>query len=410
MRIMDCHVPEGKEDMLWSLVKDPGEFWHDLSSQSERVLRVLLEGGMAAYREKWTGAGWHEVESGRRGYCNGFYRRKRWVTSKGDLGPVRVPRCRERGLTEALLRAFQEGTRPMEAAAQEMFLAGVSTRRVGELLEPILGIRMSATQVSRITPKLNREVRGWHERRLEDRYVYLFVDAIFLKARSAPSIYRAKGRGRIRAVLVAYGVTCEGIKELIEFRVVGKETKAGWVAFLEDLVRRGLTGAHLQLVVSDGGPGVVGALDEVYPFARRQRCWFHKMGNVVSKVRVGDRLACAQQLRTVCQASGPKQAEKRYRTWAEHWRKRYPDAVRCVDADLEALLAFFHMPSAHWKMVRTTNAIERCFREVRRRTHSIGCFMDDSSLERLVFALFSYLNKKRALGPCREFRIQAQAA
>jgi transposase-like protein len=210
--------------------------------------------------------------------------------------------------------------------------------------------------------------------------------------------------------LVAYGITVQGRKELIGYRLEDSEAEAGWRRLLGGLWRRGLAGAAVQLIVTDGGRGLLAALDDYYPETPRQRCWFHKLSNVLTKVRKKHLAACLQGLRRVYQAASRREAEQAYQAWARQWVGCEPAAVRCVEGDLEPLLAFFQMPKAHWRMLRTTNAIERCFREVRRRTRAIGCFVNDASLERMIYGLFRFMNEKRAGKSCAEFAREQRAA
>ena len=153
-----------------------------------------------------------------------------------------------------------------------------------------------------------------------------------------------------------------------------------------------------------GCGGLIAAVQEVYPFVPRQRCWFHKMQNVATKVRRKDQPAVLRALRPVYQAANRRAAERAAEAWAAVWRDRYPDAVVCVAQDLPELLAFYDVPEAQRRMVRTTNPIERRFREVRRRTDSIGTFVNDASIERIVYGLVAYYNAKYATRVCREFR------
>jgi transposase-like protein len=254
------------------------------------------------------------------------------------------------------------------------------------------------------------EVRRFHDGALSDKYVYLFFDGIHLKRRASPRLFRSPAQARHRVVLVAYGITERGEKELIGYRLEAGESEAAWRRFLGGLVRRGLTGQRVRLIVTDGGKGLLSALDDFYPISPRQRCWFHKMSNVLVKVRRSNLKACLRGLRKVYEAGSRGEAERAYRLWASAWIGREPKAVRCVEQDLEELLAFYEMPQAHRKMLRTTNAIERCFREVRRRTRSIGCFVNDKSLERMIYGLFRFINEKRAGKVCKEFKARAQAA
>ncbi len=390
---------------LWPLVKEPDEFWGDLGTQGRRLLKELLEGTMEAYRDEWVEVPWHQPAPTRTTHRNGYYHRKRWPTALGLLENVRVPRCRDKGFTQRMLARLDHHRDDLGQSAVDMLLAGVSTRRVGELLERIIRLPVSAGQVSRLAKRLDAAVRQFHARPLADEYVYLLFDAIYLKARGAPRLIETGlRRTRKRVVLVAYGITHAGIKQIIDFRVAQSESEPAWRNFLWRLSRRGLEGQSLKLITTDGCPGLIAAIEEVYSFVPRQRCWFHKMENVAKKVRRKDQPPVLRGLRPVYQAAHRRAAERAVRTWAELWRDRYPDAVACVEQDLNELLAFYDVPEPHRRMVRTTNPIERRFREVRRRTNSIGTFVNDASLERIVYGLVAYYNAKYAARVCKEFR------
>lgn len=390
---------------LWSLVKDPEEFWGDLSTQGRRLLRELLEATMEVWRDEYVAAKWHASAAERRGYRNGYYRRKHWRTALGPLDPVRVPRCRASGLTQRMLARLEDHRETFSTQVIEMLLSGVSTRRVGDLLDRIIQLPVSAGQVSRLAKRLDAQVQDFHRRRLGDDYPHLIFDAIHLKARGTPRlIATALRRSRRRVVLVAYGVTRQGIKQIVDFRVAGSESEAGWRQFLQSLYRRGLEGRHVKLITTDGHGGLATAVEDVFPEVSRQRCWFHKMQNVASVVRVRDRSAVLRGLRPVYDAPSRPAALKAYGRWVGRWRDIYPKAVERVEKDLDLLLAVYALPPEHRRMMRTSNGIERRFREVRRRTDAIGTFMDDASIERLVFGLISYFNRKYAHHVCREFR------
>ncbi len=199
-------------------------------------------------------------------------------------------------------------------------------------------------------------------------------------------------------------MTRAGIKPIIDFRVAQNESEPAWRNFLWSLYRRGLEGEALKLITTDGCAGLIAAIADVYPCVARPRCWFHKMQNVAKRVRRKDQPLLLRGLRPVYQAANRRAAERAVMAWAEVWRDRYPDAVACVEQDLNELLAFYDVPEPHRRMVRTTNPIERRFREVRRRTNSIGTFVNDASLERIVYGLVAYYNSKYAARVCKEFR------
>jgi putative transposase len=400
----------GRRVNLWELVAAPEEFFRDTRRSCLTLLKPILEQGLEVLRDRAIGVAAYDRGVARQDRRNGYYTRQAFATALGRIERLRVPRCRKRQLMAEVHERLRQAQGALEDQVVEMYLKGVSTRNVGQLLDGLVGVSVSAGQVSHLARRLDALVGRFHQRSLEDRYVYLFLDGIYLKSRHVPPAFRPVAAARRRVVLAAYGVTRQGIKELIDFRVEAKEDAAGWGRFLLSLWRRGLQGAALRLIVSDGGKGVLAAVGDVYPEAPHQRCWFHKMSNVASKVKKRHAAACLQGLRAVYQAPTRRAAERAYTAWARRWQHPEPAAVRCVAQDLEALLRFYAVPAAHRKMVRTSNAIERCFREVRRRTRSIGTFVDQASLERLVYGLFDSLNRRRAQQVCREFRSTQVAA
>lgn len=407
MRFVEAELQRADARMPnpWSLFKTPEEFWGDLSTHGRLLLKKLLEETMETWRDEYVQAGPHELSADRRARRNGYYRRKTWPTALGTLENLRVPRCRQKGLTEQMFCRLEDHRQALGDSVIDMLLSGVSTRRVGELLERIIGLPVSAGQVSRLARRLDAEVRAFHTAPLQDEYEYLLLDAIYLKARSTPRLIdTGLRRTRKRVLLVAYGITHGGIRRIIDFRVANGESEAAWSGFLWSLFRRGLSGQSLRLITTDGGGGLISAVEAVWPVVPRQRCWFHKMHNVANRVRKKDQQTVLQGLRKVYAAANRRQAESEYILWARRWKERYESAVACVEKDLPELLAVFDLPAEHRRMLRTTNPIERRFREVRRRTRSIGTFVNDASIERIAYGLVAYFNRKYAQQICRAFR------
>jgi putative transposase len=403
-KCQEYYVPqEGRKVNLWSLLPRPEEFFEDVQGASLKVVKASLEMALESRRDELIGAQAHERAEGRGDYRNGYYVRKRFETAIGRIEGLRIPRCRKRSLVRELSDQMKRTKGAVEEKVVEMFLKGLSVRSIGPILDGLLGLPISPGQVSRLAREWDHRVQAFHQRPLEDRYVYLFFDGIHLKRRSPPRLFRKLSERTRKVVLVAYGITAEGVKELIGYRLENSEAEAGWRRLLGSLRRRGLTGQAVELVATDGGSGLLAALEDFYPETPRQRCWFHKMSNVLTKVRKAHLGPCLQGLRKVYQARNRATAQQAYEAWARQWAGKEPSAVRCVEKDLESLLAFFDRPPRHRKMLRTTNAIERCFREVRRRTRSIGCFVNDLSLERMIYGLFRFMNEKRAGKPCAEF-------
>jgi transposase-like protein len=367
------------------------------------MVKASLEAALESRRDALVGAEAHERASERGDYRNGYYLRKRFDTAIGRIEGLRIPRCRKRSLIRELTAQMDRTKGAVEEKVVEMFLKGLSVRSIGPILDGLLGLPISPGHVSRLAREWDHLAAQFHERPIEDRYVYLFFDGIHLKRRSPPRLFRRLCERTRKVVLVCYGVTADGAKELIGYRLEDSEGEAGWRRLLGGLRRRGLVGQAVKLVVTDGGSGLLAALDDFYPESHRQRCWFHKMSNVLAKLRKAHLAECLKGLRKVYQAGNRAAAERAYEAWARQWSCLEPAAVRCVEKDLESLMGFFEMPKRHWKMLRTTNAIERCFREVRRRTRAIGCFVNDASLDRMIYGLFRFLNEKRSRRACKEF-------
>ena len=208
---------------------------------------------------------------------------------------------------------------------------------------------------------------------------------------------------RRRVVLVAYGITAQGRREVIAYQFAHNgESEACWTEFLQDLYQRGLQGQHLRLIVSDGGKGLAAALPLVFPRVAVQLCWAHKLRNIADKVRRSEG-SCVAQAAGMYRAQNRAQAQRAFRQWKRNWEQRRPQAVACVERDLERLLSFYDVPEHHWKKVRTTNVIERSFREVRRRTRPMSSFANPGSCDRIVFGVISHLNRSWEKKPFKEF-------
>jgi transposase-like protein len=242
-----------------------------------------------------------------------------------------------------------------------------------------------------VAKQLDAAVAAFHRRPLKDQYRVLVLDGVVLK--------RKTGAGALaRPVLVALGLRPDGKKEVIDFRLASAESAAQWEQFLGDLVRRGLTGERLDMLCVDGGSGLRAALPAAYPEVPVQRCWAHKIRNVLNKVRRADQATVKAGLHRIMNATTLPAAWSAARRFAERWACSYPKVVACLRADLDDLLTCFRYAAlAERKAVRTTNAIERRFREVRRRTRPMGTFQDRTSMDRILFAVFTHENRNQGL-------------
>lgn len=382
-------------DDLWRGVKYGDEdWWEEFEAAQLRIVKTILESSLEEELLMELGAARYKRTRSRRNYRNGHYQRS-FATKYGVIKALRVPRARESYQSQILPR-YQRRQQQVHKMIREMFLSGVSTRRVGEVLSTVGGENVSPQTVSRILRSLDREVHLFQNRPLADIYQYLFLDGICLKVKG--SVERQK-----RQVLCAYGIRRDGKREVISFRQATDESEAKWEAFLRDLYDRGVVGRRLKLIVTDGCPGLHRALDTVYPYVSRQRCWAHKLRNVANKLKRQDQGECTREAARIYQAQTRREAVKCYREWEAHWQHAYPQAVKCLAKDLDELLSFLDAPPDHRVRVRTTNVIERSFREVRRRTRPMTCFTNTASVDRIIYGVISHLNRHWKEKPLRQF-------
>jgi len=358
-------------------------------------VKKLIEQALEVERDYHMQLGYYEHEPEFRfDYRNGYYFRD-FATKLGLLRRLRIPRTR-RGYRSQLLPRYQRRQEAVHELVREAFLRGISTRQVGEVLEPVLGEAYSAQTVSNLARELNAAVHEFHHRRLADAYVYLFLDGVVLKMRDSRRVVVR------RTILVAYGITATGKREVIDYQLAQGESEASWVAFLQNLYLRGLEGRNLKLITTDGSTGLAAALPLAFPCVPVQLCWAHKMRNIADKVPQKDG-SCVGEASAIYRAKNKNEAQRAFQQWKRRWEARRPKAVACVERDLEALLQFFDVPEAHWKKVRTTNVIERAFREVRRRTRPISSFSSCDSCDRIVYGVISHLNRSWERKPLPEF-------
>ena len=325
--------------------------------------------------------------------ANGFYTRS--LSSRSGLLKLKVPRSRSGTFQSQVIPRYQRRAQVVNQALREVFLLGVSTRQAGRALSTLVGEKVSASTVSEVSKVLDQSVHRWHRRPLADHYQYLLLDGVSVRIRLA-------GRVQRRMVLCAYGITQQGQRELLDFLLVKAEGEDTWHNFLSDLWRRGLKGAALKLVATDGQAGLIRALARLWPRLSHQRCWAHKLRNLENKLKASQR-PCLEEAKLIYLAANGKEAQKRFGKWQKHWQIRAPKAVACLAEDLEELLAFFDCPPKHWKRIRTTNVIERTFVEVRRRIRKMCAFTTRSSCERILYAVFKRMNDDWTLHPLKDF-------
>jgi putative transposase len=372
----------------------------DITAAARENLKWMIERTLETEITQRLGATRYARSASRSDWRNG-HRSRDLVTEMGLLVGLRVPRSRRGSYQPQVFERYGRRARLVNELIVEMFVAGVATRRVGEVLQALLGDSPSASTVSRVAKSLDARVRAFHLRALKDRWRFLVLDGVYMSVKGACGL--RKRVVLVAFVLVAYGIDTEGRRELLDFQLADGESEAEWSAFLESLWRRGLEGTHLEMAIMDGAPGLAAALQAVYPHARRQRCWVHKLRNVSNKVRRADRDEVMKGARAIYLAPTRRAAIKAFRRWKKRWHPHYLKAVQCLEKDLDALLCCMDYPIHQRPKLRTTNAIERAFVEVRRRTRPISAFTNDASCERITYALVAHLNAQWSPKPLPQF-------
>jgi transposase-like protein len=368
-------------------------FFEDLDQLMKGRHRQFLEELMGYERQCFLNVRPYERSEGRVDQANGFYERA--LTTRMGVLPLRVPRTRSGHFHPQVLPRYQRREGVINQALQAVFLLGVSTRQSGRALATLVEDAVSAATVSAVAKALDAAVLSFHRRRLADTCRDLILDGVSVRIRLVGKVQR-------RMVLCAYGLTRQGKCELIDFQIVKAEGEDPWYGFLWNLWSRGLHGEFLELIATDGQPGLIKALGRLWAAVPHQRCWAHKLRNLENKLKASQR-SCLEEAKLIYQAPHRTEALRRFRLWKRRWQGQAPKAVACLEEDLEELLAFFGCPKPHWKRLRTTNVIERLFVEVRRRIRTMCAFTTRDSCERILFSVFDRMNTHWSRHPLPAF-------
>jgi len=347
---------------------------------ADDVFRELLKGTiqqvLEAEMEEAVGAGKWERTDGRLGYRSG-YRGRTLVTRVGKL-ELRVPQDRAGRFSTELFERYQRSEKAFVSALAEMYIQGVSTRKVKAITEELCGHEVSASTVSTINQKLDEDLERFARRPLDEPYPYVVLDARYEKIREDSVI-------RSRAVLVAIGINWDGRRCVLGVELANRESATSWKEFLLGLRQRGLHG--VELAVSDDHPGLRRATVEVLPEAAWQRCYVHFLRNALDHLpRRGDD-DCVKELRWIYDRRTIEEARQDLAAWLTKWQARYPKLCDWVEANIEETLTFHRLPLSHHKHMKSTNMLERQNEEIKRRTRVVRIFPNAASCLRLVRAL-----------------------
>lgn len=379
------HGPHRSTEQFQVYLEDMREsFWEGMKGQVQDTLKKLLEADSEQQMERYLGLKWYERAEERADSRNGYYERD-YVTPWGVIR-FQVRRTRLQSFLPRMLRPLERRAPEVAELIRQAFLRGIPTRGVGRVVALMTGEAVSAQTVSKLVKVLDQQVEAFHHRRLDDDWAYLVLDGVWMKVR------RAFGPQRV-LLLVAYGIRPNGERQLLAFQRARGESQAGWEGFLNTLREHGLLGEQLHRIITDGCAGLASALQMVYPRALHQRCWVHKMRNLCEAVRRRDHDEVKRDAQAIYLAPHLAQARRAYQRFKWNWQRLYPRVVKGLEKDLPELLNFYSLPRHLWRKLRTTNAIERCFVEVRRRTRPMVVFTNVASVDRIIFAIFNRFNE-----------------
>jgi transposase-like protein len=369
------HTP-GSTQQPTSPLAEQQEFHQHLRALARRAVRVVIEEVMREELDQFLGVVWGERSPKRKGDRNGTYTRD-LVTSTGWLEDINVPRDREGQFHTQAFERYKRYEPHIAEGLTQMFVAGTSTHKVGEVAQTLLGVDPSASTISRLNQTLTQQFEAWRQRPLQEHWHILYLDGVHFSIRHGD-------KADSTIILTALGVDLEGHKEVLALRACAEEDKEGWVSVLHDLRARGAT--QIDLIVTDGHDGVLAAVKELFPTTPRQHCLVHKQRNVMSAIPRRERGDVQAELVGIWEQPTKPEAVIQLAAFKAKYGKRYPEAVRSLVEDEEHLLTFYEFPASMHRHIQTTNAIESLFSNVRQRTDQIGVFSTETSCLAIVWA------------------------
>lgn len=367
-------------DVLEILMKE------GLGGMSEAV-RILMNTAMLLEREKYLGAGYHERTEERRGYANGFKPK----TVQTRIGPLEleIPQTRDGKFYPNSLEKGVRSERALKLAVAEMYVNGVSTRKVAKITEELCGYHVSSTQVSNAAKLLDEELEKWRNRELGD-FPYLILDARYEKVRHGGAVIDC-------AVLVAIGVSTTGYRQILGTSVSLSEAEVHWREFLKGLQQRGLHG--VEFITSDNHKGLKAALKAVFTGVTWQRCQFHLQQNAQAYVPKKDmKEEVAEAIRKIFNCGDRTEAERALIAAVEKYAKIAPKLSEWMEVNIPEGLNVLSLPEGHRKRMRTSNSLERVNKEIKRRTRVATIFPNEASCLRLVSAVLMEISEEWETG------------
>jgi putative transposase len=358
-----------KEPDWKALLAEQGDFLRPLA-------QAILQQVMEAEMNEAVAAGKGERTVSRVGYRSGYYSRT-LITRVGKL-ELRVPQDRDGRFRTEVFERYQRSEKALVWALSEMYVQGVSTRKVKAITEELCGHEVSAATISRLSQSLDEELNQFASRKLDDAYPYLILDARYEKVREAGVI-------RSQAVMIAIGVDWEGRRNVLAVDLANRESQSSWKDFCLGLKARGLAG--VELVISDDHAGLRSAIAEVFAEAAWQRCYVHFLRNALDYVPRKADNDCLTELRWIYDRRSIEEAHQDLAAWLKKWANRYPRLCDWVENNIEETLTFYNLPRQHHKNLKSTNLLERLNEEIKRRTLVVRIFPNPAACLRLIRAI-----------------------
>jgi transposase-like protein len=361
------------------------EFHELLRDKLREAVRYTLIQVLEAEAEACIGAAAYERVPTRQDYRNGHYRRN-LVTGVGEVEALPVPRTRN-GFKTQVFEHYQRRQAELDEAICDMFVSGGSTAQVGQIVEKLTRTKPSPSTVSRVFHGLEDEFEHWKKRQLAPAYLYVFADGTYFSV-----IYGQEGHKM--PILAVIGITVEGQREVLAFRVGERENQMAWEDLMDDLKERGVE--KVGLWITDGNQATINAVEHKFSDSARQRCIKHKMDNILGYIPKKQQELVKPELKAIFYQANRQKADQEVAAFIEKFEPIYPTAIECLNRDLAACLTFYDFPKEHWKTIRTTNVIERMFLEVKRRSKKMGAaFRNENSCLLMFYAVMRGINFQR---------------
>jgi putative transposase len=365
---------------------------HELLQEKMRLaIRHTLITVLEEEVDNYIQAALYQRTPNRKDYRNGHYERD-LVTTMGDIEDLPVPRTRSSFHTE-LFERYQRRQTELDESICEMFVKGVSTAGVGEIIEALTDTHPSPSTVSRVFHSLEDEFASWKQRDLKAHYLYAFADGTYFTV-----IYDENGCKM--PILAVIGIDEDGKREVLAFTVGERENQKAWEDLLENLKERCVQ--TVDLWITDGNKAMLNAIELKFSASQRQRCIKHKMDNVLGYIPEKQQELVRPELKAIFYQTSREKADQELAAFIAKYEKVYPTAIECLNRDLDACLTFYRFPQKHWKYIRTSNIIERLFGEVKKRSHKMSAaFRNEESCLLMFYAVIRSVKLRKITVPAK---------